>query len=701
MRKLFASFAIYLIVIPSFGQIQKKVLYGSFVFERQVFQYQYKRDGNIHTLKLSTLAQPDPTADLDSGKLERTELFLKDATKLDSSIKAKDSSDFLKTASPGILDTIAKLPLYIGQLKNIKDSRKIWKEQYESIDKLLEIFDKYKIENIKFADTLVKDIYSVTELLSLYKMFLQNVEQPQTTQEIPFPELKEEEFKEIFRDELGSLYLKNNQPFEKLGEKVNTIAVQIMYEIKARADFKDDEPVTAYMSLKRKYIDVDFEVPARLHQPDTVISHHKKETVIKPYKETKITIKVPFEIKNVTIEFEDGGIKNIFADLLPLVNEYKQIYGSNTIRFRNNKPISIIGKFDPEVFRKQYIFSGNTLELMNNLYEEAKRQSLDTSLFYKEDFDKALSYNAYFVLSNVLDYKVVSETDNEDYSPTNSKIELSEPNSLVELKKEKRSKILTARAYTDFMGLSDDEPNGLVQVEVSKRINIISGRHQGLFLGIGKGNSRGIYTGGFSYFEPRFTVNKIEENNRYLILDSTQLDKVKSLDDSSKHFLINPLEVLRYQQWSFGIDVNIFKLNLLNRKSNFQINGSFNYGRTTAIDSLMVEQKEIIQIQSQNISRISTTSYGVGIMYEVKPDSRYGFSFGYDFRWINTLDKKFEYGNSFTNYFHSSWFNGFLKVNDDSKLFWRFRKNWLSKNDKYNFYQIQLGYELDIFKATE
>jgi len=142
-------------------------------------------------------------------------------------------------------------------------------------------------------------------------------------------------------------------------------------------------------------------------------------------------------------------------------------------------------------------------------------------------------------------------------------------------------------------------------------------------------------------------------------------------------------------------------LNLHNRKSNFQINGSFSYGATSTSDSLSITQNKITQIQSRNISKVNTTSYGIGIMYEVKPDSRYGLSFGYDFKWIDVVSNRFAYNSLFTNYFHTAWFNGFFKVNDDSKLFWRFKKNWLSKNDKYNFYQIQLGYELDIFKAAK
>jgi hypothetical protein len=705
MKHLFLIISLCLFAHLSFAQNQKKVLFGSFVFENQVFQYQYKRDGNIHSLKLSTLAQPNPMADLNDEKLKKTEAFLTTAVTVENSKKFKNSSEYLKNASDSTLKLISVVPNYIKELKNIKTNKNLWKEHYKNIDQLLEIFDKYKIENLKVVgDTLIKDIYSVTELLSMYKSFLQNVAEPQTTQEIPFSELKQDEFQLIFKQELGQLYFNKNKSFQELNTKATEKAIDVMYEIKARVDFKDDEPITAYVNLKRKFINIDFDLNDKKTKKDTIIrikayQNNKRDTTLKNLVDTAMKLSIRFEVKNVVIEFEDGGIKNIFADLQPLVPEYERIYGNSTIRFRNNKPISITGKFDPDFFNEQRIFAGNTLELVNNLFEEAKRQKPNL-IIEKKDFLNSSSVYASFKLSNLIDYRVVSETDNEDYSPTNSKIELSEPHALVELKKEKRSKILSAKAYTDFMGLSDDQPNGLVQIEVSKRINFLTGKKQGLW-GIGGGNQRGLYSGGLTYFEPKFTISKIEENNRYLKLDSNHLDKTKSLNDSTNHFLVNPLEVLRYQQWSFGLDFNLLKINMHNRKSNFQLNGNFTYGRTSTADSIKISQSKITQIQSQNISKISTTSWGLSLMYEVKPDSRYGFSFGYDFRWMDMVSTQFEYNSMFSNQFHSAWFNGFFKVSDDSKMFWRFRKNWLTNNSKYNFYQIQLGYELDIFKAAK
>lgn len=727
MRKIFVlACLLFCTYSNSFAQNQKKTLLGSFVLDQQVFQYQYKRDGNIHTLKLSTLAKPSTV--LDDSKYLKTKKFLDDLTNDDSIAK------FFPKATQGKKDTLTLLSKYLEELKNVSDKRAIWNKHLENINTLIEFFDRYKIEDLTIGDTTAKDIYSVSELLSTYRSFLQNASEPQASEEIPFPELKLEEFEIIFLQELTQLYQAKKKDLpDFLQTRARSKAMDIMFEIKARADFQEDQPVTAFMILKRKYIDINFEVPIAISKNPIaeIIPKNTKETTPKDSlakvnsevnlkakknktkkiilnqidtksfsKDSTAIVKVRFQVINIIVEFEDGGIKNIFADLQPNVKEYQDKYGSHSIRFRNDKPISIIGKFDPDFFSRNLIFAGNTRELMNTLFELAKEQNPSKS-FDKELFLNSKSYNgAYFILSNLLDYKVVSETDNEDYSPSNSKIELSEPHAIVELKKEKRSKILSARAYTDFQGLSDDQPNGLVQIEVSKRVNLLSGRRQG-FLKFANGNRRGIYSGGLTYIEPRFTLSKIEENNRYLMVDSFSMDKTKSLTDSTNHFLVNPLEVLKYQQWSFGLDVNIMKFSLHNRKSNFQINASFTFGRTTVADSLKISQNQITQLASKNLSRVSTTTYGIGIMYEVKPDSRYGFSFGYDFRWMDVLNTRFEYNKMFSNQFHTAWFNGFFKINDDSKMFWRFRKNWLSKNFRYNYYQIQLGYELDIFKAAK
>ncbi len=687
MKNLFLFSLIYLISNPSFGQNNKILLHGSFVFEKQVFQYQYRKEGGINFFKLSTLAQQETKPIFDQEKLKRTEDFISKTTNMEFIKHVKDTSEYLKNASTGILDTITLLPQYISQLKTINNSKELWKIQYEKIDQLIEIFNNYKIEQIKFDDSLENDIYNVNEMLTTYKDFLNKISEPQTTEEIPFTEIKLEEFKVIFKDELAKLYFKEIKSFGKLENDVDRKATDIMYEIKARAEFKDDEPITAYVSLKRKFIDIRFQISP------TKKSNKKSENQPPNFKVIK------FEIKNVILEFEDGGIKNIFVDMLPLVDSYQKLYGQTTIRFRNYKPVGITGKFDPDRFKKVEIYSGNSLELIDCILEEVNSNNSKVK-FTKDEEEKIESNEFMFILSNILDYKVVSENDNEDYSPTNSKIELSEPNSVVELKKENRSKILSARAYTDFIGLSDVQPNGLIQIEVSKRVNLIPGRRTGI-LCIGSDNRRGIYSGGLTYIEPRFTISKIEDNNRFLFLNPSHLDTLKSFDDSSSHFLVSPLEIIRFQQWSFGTDVNLLKLNIHNRKSNFQINGYFYFGSTSIADSIKINSNSITPIQSQNISRVNTTFYGLGIMYEVKPDSRYGFSLGYDLKWIDVLNNNFEYDKKFNNQFHSAWFNGTFKVNDGSKLFWRFKKNWLARNSKQNFYQIQLGYEIDIFKTSK
>lgn len=703
MKKTTLTLQIILVFQICFSQSIKKTIFGSFVFKEQVFQYQYTRDEGIHSLKLSTLAKPEPLFNLDENKLDKTVEFIKKATDASIIEKNKNKNEYLSNASKEILDTIAQLKNYIEQIKNIYKTKSIWKENNSGIDNQIEILNKIKIENILIDDTLTTGIYNPLDLLFMYKGFLQNITEPTASQEIPFPELKILEFQNIFKQEIFQILNKEGFQDEKSNQVLETTGTNIFYEIKSRIEFKDDEPITAYIVLKRKYITID------IHLTTEIKRNNKTLDTLKMIK------KIPFEVTKVIVEFEDGGIKNIFADLLPQIPEYKNIYGNNTIRFRNLKPISIIGKFDPDEFARQKISAGNISDLISVINTASipkdvisLRQLCDTkpNKCCNENFhEKCIKMHPpYFYLSNIIDYIVESENDNEDYSPTNSKIELTELGSRKALKKEKRSNILTVRAFSDFMGISDDQPNGLVQIEASKKINIISGRHSGVGLGfctIGINNQKGIYSGGLTFIEPKFTISKIEENNRYLILDSTHLDKDKSKEKNENYFLLNPIDVLRYQQWSFGIDVNLYKLSIHNRKSNFQINGNLNFGRTSTADSILVSDNEISPTQYQNISKISTINYGLGILYEIKPDSRYGFSFGYDFQWIDMLNNNFEYAKGFTNYYHRAWFTGFIKLNDTSKLFWRFRKNWLANNNKYNYYQIQIGYELDLFKTNK
>lgn len=652
-----------------YSPAQKNTLFGNFVFDNQVYQYQYKKDGTIHSLKLSTLGGESWFQNLDAAKLEKG-IHIFDSLLSNDELPAE------------IKDSIAWLPALMKELQEVSVKNTVWRDHSNKIDSLLLIIEKPNLDTLrKIAASAEVD--DPIFLLKMYKGFLQIVQEPRQASAIPFSDLKEDVFQGVFSKQLAQLYAydgKNISP-SKMADVLRK-SNEVMYEIRARAEFEDDEPVTAYLNLKRKYISLDVPISYTLNKKDTTA-----------------TIAINFKVGNIQVEFEDGTVKHILADLVPEYPEYTTQYGNNPVRFRNNIPISIAGKFDPELFALHRIFAGNTKELMNTLENEAKRQ-LGNQVFKKDQFKKT-NPAIHFDLSNLLDYLIITESENEDYSPANGKVELNTNRTIVELKKEKRSRILSARMYTDFVGLNSDNPNGLVQIELSRKINLLTERGQvdnlPSFKSLGKIK---LYTGGLTFIEPRFTLNKIEETNRYYILDSFSMDKTRSFEDSQSYFLLNPIEILRYQQWAIGLTVNLIKVNFINKKTNFQLNGYFGYGRVPVADSFQVTENKIRLIQSRNQTSVNTGGYGASALFEFKPDSRWGLSMGQDVRFQNIYHPRFELDKRFEKLFLTTWFDGYIKTNSNSKLFLRFRKHWIYKNQNYNFYQFQLGYELDIFKAN-
>lgn len=668
MKNIFAAILSQLLFLCATAQ--KSTLFGNFVFDDQVFQYQYKKDGSIHSLKLSALAGESWLHNLDMERLDK-------GIKLFDSVLANDE------LPAEVKESISWLPDFLSQLQAVAQNATVWKSHSKKIDSLLGVIENKNLDTLqKIASSAGVD--NPVDLLKMYKGFLQVVQEPRQTSAIPFAELKPDVFQKVFEKQMAELYAfdgKTINPSKKkdMPDKAN----EIMYEIRARAEFEDSEPVTAYLTLKRKYIALDVPVKYRFKRGQNTT-------------DTTGKVSVNFKVSNLQIEFEDGTIKHILADLIPEYPEYTGYYGNHPIRFRNNVPISVSGKFDPELFSLHRIFAGNTKELMNTLKEEAKRQ-LGNHEFEKEQFKKT-NTDIYFDLSNLLDYLIITESENEDYSPANGKVELNANRTIIELKKDKSSKILSARMYTDLVGLNSDNPNGLVQVELSRKINLLTERGQVKnFPRLGKIK---LYTGGLTFIEPRFTLNKIEETNRYYVVDSFSMDKTKSLADSQNYFYLNPIEILRHQQWTIGLTVNLLKVNFINKKTNFQLNAYFGYGRVPVADSFQVTENKIRLIQSRNQTSVNTAGYGLSGLFEFKPDSRWGLSLGQDARFQNIYHPRFSLDNRFAKIFLTTWFDGYMKTNASSKLFLRFRKHWVYKNQNYNFYQLQLGYELELFKAN-
>jgi hypothetical protein len=517
---------------------------------------------------------------------------------------------------------------------------------------------------------------------------------------------------EIFKSKTYVLNDFNQQSFVKLAEalikryrilvlpecigeaEVDKIANALFFDIKARLDFADDQPITAKLKLKNFRVNVYYSSTSQLNTKEMI-----------PL--TKMAV------RDVTAEFEDGTIKNLLADLV--FDDDSSTTGINLpSRFKNITPISVSGRNDPDKFGKTKLFIGDPSEF----YSKFNIKSLDldkiiskalsntkyaTSYFYGEDTTttkyrtqketlrkKLLKKGqVYIELSELVNYYIEATNDNEDYSPANVVVHLNKNNVSEDLKKELRSKILSVRTYTDFVGLQGDQPNGLIQIEAARKFNLFTQR----------GGSKAIYIGGLTYFEPVFTISKIEKDRNAIPLSIENIDSFQ-LKNARKVLHLKTIDLLKYQNSTFDLNLNLAKINLPYYKSNFQVNLATGLVRTNVSDSVVVSGDLASNIVAPVEKTLTSFRWGFSVIYELKTDSRYGLLLGWDFRDISLLSKDYIIPVIPMSVTHSFWADAYLKTNTNSKLFFRYRITYNRTSQSDNFVQIQLGYLLDIFKTA-
>lgn len=244
------------------------------------------------------------------------------------------------------------------------------------------------------------------------------------------------------------------------------LATELFFSIKARLDFVDDEPTTAVIRLKNKTI-------------KCISSTKKSKLSTSEY----YTVDNSFEVKSVSVEFEDGTIKNIFCKLQLLDLMGEPIDGFEFI-FKNIIPITISSRNDLDRLDKEGLFIGTSgmtgaSELPWSIMEQDSTVDVNSKghiilgeSFEAEQISKGTWNFNYkmltFAVSDIVDIDFVLESEKEDYCPANGTVVLSPSSPLQELKKEKRSQILSLRVFSDLAGVQGDQPNGLIKIEAHK-----------------------------------------------------------------------------------------------------------------------------------------------------------------------------------------------------------------------------------------
>jgi hypothetical protein len=367
-----------------------------------------------------------------------------------------------------------------------------------------------------------------------------------------------------------------------------------------------------------------------------------------------------------------------------------------------------------------------------------------------------LGLSRFIKLSDLLIYDIVLENEKEDYSPANKVISLAPHNPIIELRKEKRSKILDISAYTDFVGLDQQQPNGLIQFEVKRRI-IINSRHRL------SGQRRTSDSSGITMeqFAQRYDLRdfdldapeedrngnikyKAKERTKYSKTEIPSASKTKTPLDSNKELYkpINPV-LIRPDKfkpinlvWFNNVE---FKLQFLKLEENnrilpykrltlensrikispidlykYQINSfgpTFDIFRVNYTQvkfswnvlniginwfNVRVADSTTVSAESSSIY-LNNFSIQPGSSITFRPDGRWGVTIGSNYLRQSIWAKPYELSNPHgLLQYHV---NAHLKTNEYSRLFFRFRFTHEIKMRSENFTQIQAGYTVDLFSS--
>ncbi len=683
---LFFSFTVFAQNTP----VRK--LYGSFIEEGEVFNYEFTANHGVgYSLKIMPVKLKDTTTlkgvitrlksleskdtlkvfiqDLETLQKEADKSVLS-ASKILDLLEDKKPEDYkerlfadelksIKTINVHLhkfkehLKTIinitsnteyrlSRFPLVpdnkIGDLKEVKiisDFVNSYNESLEELDKIIK--DKEFLVMKRELDSLIIKNDSVLNVsqevfsdLKKQVFLIKNLSNGQEyTFETPFYEFEKEVFIGVLENQLKFISEKylNALKTQTRNNKslLEELATRLFYTLQTRLTFEEEKPVAGVLMLT--------------------------------YSSVKVTLRkgveTVFNVDKVTLEFEDGVIKNIEAILYPAnsVASNRELH-----RFRNHRPFGITGKFHPDLFH-------------------------DHKLYYRIEKKEFMELR----LSDLIRYYPQLRNSSENYAPENSVVVLDPKvgRTMIPLEKEKTSEILDVQVFSDLAGLRIGNPQGLIQAGISRKIELNT-KHKALVKNQDINNSSW-----FRYITPEFVISKIDQKDQNYIYEDPE--KLKST------------ELLRHQFVQFGAELGVYKYSIPNAQLNIQFLGSMHWAGSNILhkDSLAL-WKNNQNITVNNI-RIFSNFWRGGLLIETKPESRWGASFKYMWpisyylldkeRGLQTKSGKKKVG------FENFSFTGFLKTSGNSKFFFRWAYNRLD-NSTF-FHQLQMGVQTNLQRYLE
>lgn len=390
--------------------------------------------------------------------------------------------------------------------------------------------------------------------------------------------------------------------------------------------------------------------------PKTLMGKIFRLLVFKGNKEIIDSIGV-YSVDSLQMHVEDGNILNLkvhgyYRNKEMIVREYI---------FENYAPIGISTNADFNNWHKSRLFP--------------QQQKINKGLFVS--------------LADIIQYVPRLNYRSSDYSPTDGVYSFhpSDPLPKRTLFKTETSKILQARVFSDLAGIDQDRPNGLIQLEVSKRFILKNATTTKSTFGFG---------GYMNYLDLYTSINKIEENNKYINLERSPLNNNEDLP-------IKTIDLLRYTNFHIGTDLNLLYYLFPKSKVHAYLNHKIQLNRLAVRDSVF-NNKQFASIEDYNLNVVV---YGLGFRGIIRPDSRYGLELKGDWNRYVIIGNSMKQnppinGRTVVERFINQdvilvspilW----ARVSDHGELFFRPQFSFMRLHPEHQYFQVQVGYQFDVF----
>ncbi|WP_299676875.1 hypothetical protein [uncultured Tenacibaculum sp.] len=599
--------------------------------------------------------------------------------------------------------------------------RKILKKEYNAnrIKKLLEnnllseyIETKRKIRDAETEITKIKERNKrIEEKVTIHKDSIENII-VKLKSKIAISESRDEIIKRIKiqekkRDSLQNLINSNTartieQPSNLNKEGIIQYRKKIKDQIKVLQSQKESvleklaSENSRYQEIKN-VITKNKTLSEELFKADKRLDSLKQkgtDTVKRKLKELKISkdsliivikdqiIDIPlFEYRAENIQLD---INNGFIEHITMTGKVKQAYIPESLVWKNyidSKPKDYLSYEEIKQFLNEFYKEPLVKDILEITDKELKFvNAFPLGFSSRTDFDDLHNYELTYyegreaifsipVTDVIKMYVQKHQNDRLDFSPKNQTISLPQDDLnkefSLELKKEKSSKILGARFFSDFIGLNEADPNGLIQVEIEKLIPLWTRRY--LIRG-----SRGRNVGWVNYVKPSFNWARIEDREEELTLSNNT---------------ISYLDLIRYKNTSIGFDLNAFTFDVPNSKLRFELNGGVHYGRT-----------RVINTSTQFNENVGFFNVYPEVKVRIRPEERFGGALIYrpnkilipkgdDFNGFSTVqnDGQWLHGIELSTFYTPN-------INSDNKFFFRYRYTNTANQETNGFSQFQVGY---------